>query len=334
MNRSKIEFCDHTWNPITGCMYNCENCYAKRTSIRFSGNVRLNKMAKKDYSTVSAADGKEELYVLDMPMLNETGNSLIYPFGFAPTLHRYRMNIPEKLKMGNNILVGATGDLFGKWIPNSWLDEVFEVCKKHSIHNYLFLTKNPERYKTYGVPCGMENMWYGVEITKKEEIEQISRLPADSKKFVKISLLEDIQPESNWLVFQKIDWLILGAEIKKIIPEQNWIKKIVDKADQNEIPVFMEDSLLTVVGEKDIRKEFPQQLQKLELSPKMEKRLFDSCASCKTHLKKSEMITLLARSKRGEMPKQFGFMCKECFRKFCNDLEVDIPELLGLTENK
>lgn len=337
MNRSKIGFCDHTWNPITGCRDGCENCYARRISVRFSGNVRLNKMAKKDYSMVSAADGGEDLYVLDTPMLNETGNSLVYPFGFAPTLHRYRMSIPEKLKMGNNILVGAMGDIFGEWVPDSWLNEVFEVCKKYSIHNYLFLTRNSERYKQYNVPCGMENMWYGITITKEEDIDQIANLPFDSKKFVSIgSLVGDIQPERNWMLFRQIDWILIEAEIKRgkeIVSEWSWIKRIIDKADQNGVPVFMEDSLLTIVGEKNMRREFPQQLQKSELSPKMKKKLYDSCASCKAHLKKSEMITLFARSKRGEQPKQFGFMCKECFKKFCKNTGINIPELIELTEN-
>ena len=47
MNRSKIEWCDHTLNPITGCRHNCEYCYARRMVARFSGDVRLNKMAKR-----------------------------------------------------------------------------------------------------------------------------------------------------------------------------------------------------------------------------------------------------------------------------------------------
>lgn len=337
MNRSKIGFCDHTWNPITGCRNECENCYARRMSVRFSGNVRLNKMAKKDYSMVSAADGGEDLYVLDTPMLNETGNSLVYPFGFVPTLHRYRMSIPEKLKMGNNILVGSMGDIFGEWVPDNWLDEVFEVCKKYSIHNYLFLTRNSERYKQYNVPCGMENMWYGITIVKEEDIDQIANLPFDSKKFVSIGpLVEDIQPERNWMLFRQVDWIIIEAEIRKgkgIVPEWNWIERIIDKADQNGIPIFMGDSLLTIVKKENMRREFPQQLQKLELSPKMKKKLYDSCASCKAHLKKSEMITLFARSKRGERQKQFGFMCKECFIKFCKDMGINIPELAELTES-
>ena len=61
--------------------------------------------------------------------------------------------------------------------------------------------------------------------------------------------------------------------------------------------------------------------------------LYDTCAECKAHLKKSDMITLLARSKRGEQPKQFGFMCKDCFKQFCKKLGLDIPELAELAES-
>lgn len=118
MNRSKIEWCDHTWNPITGCWHNCEYCYARKMSTRFAGDVRLNKMAKKDYFMLPAADSKRKLYVLDAPMLNETGNPLVYPFGFEPTFHRYRQNMLDKLKMGNNIFVGAMADIWGTWVPD------------------------------------------------------------------------------------------------------------------------------------------------------------------------------------------------------------------------
>lgn len=45
------------------------------------------------------------------------------------------------------------------------------------------------------------------------------------------------------------------------------------------------------------------------------------------------MITLLARSKRGEQPKQFGFMCKECFKKFCKEIGLDVPQLAEFAES-
>ena len=35
------------------------------------------------------------------------GSEVLYPFGFEPTLHRYRYGVLDKLKMGQNILVGA-----------------------------------------------------------------------------------------------------------------------------------------------------------------------------------------------------------------------------------
>lgn len=340
MNRSKIEWCDHTWNPITGCRHNCHYCYARTMAARFAGDVRLNKMAKKDYSLITAADGGEDVYLLDAPMINETGKTLVYPFGFEPTFHRYRMAYPEKLKIGVNIFVGAMSDIFGKWVPDSWLDEIFAACEKYSVHNYLFLTKYAERYLEHGVPVGLENMWYGTTITKEGDIERISYLPDLENRFVSIEpLLEDIYPEKHRLI-NRLDWIIIGAETgrskDKVIPEFEWIKKIVVKADSEGIPVFMKDNLIPVVGEKNMRREFPEQLRhsKMEISPKMKKRLFDVCAECKVHLKKSDMITLLARSKRGEQPKQFGFMCKDCFIKMCQEFGVGIPDLSELKESK
>ncbi len=339
MNKSKIEWCDHTWNPITGCRHDCEYCYARRMTARFAGEIRLNLMAKKDYTTIPAADNGNEIYVLDNPMLNVTGNALVYPFGFEPTFHRYRMDIPGKLKMGNNIFVGAMADVFGEWVPDEWIDEIFDVCEKNPVHNYLFLTKNVSRYSHYGVPTqGKENMWYGTTVTRESEVSRFNSLPAFGNTFVSIEpLLEDIEPEKHNIMFKQVKWVIIGAETgrqkNKITPEFEWIKKIVVEADYNGVPVFMKDSLIPIVGEKNMRREFPKQLQHSEISPKLKKKLYDNCSSCKVHLKKSEMITLLARSRRGEQPKQFGFMCKSCFTKFCNDLGIDIPMLAEFADS-
>lgn len=37
MNKSKIEWCDYTWNPVTGCFHKCEYCYARKQAKRFEG---------------------------------------------------------------------------------------------------------------------------------------------------------------------------------------------------------------------------------------------------------------------------------------------------------
>lgn len=35
MNTTKIEWCDSTWNPVTGCLHRCSYCYARRIAKRF-----------------------------------------------------------------------------------------------------------------------------------------------------------------------------------------------------------------------------------------------------------------------------------------------------------
>ncbi len=303
---------------------------------RFSGDVRLNKNAKKDYSMVPAADGGEDLYVLDTPMLNENGNPLVYPFGFDPTLHRYRLDYLEKLKMGNNIFVGAMADVFGNWVPDEWILEIFNICRKSSIHNYLFLTKNPERYERIdaaGTLPAEKNWWYGSTLTRPEDKCFISNVH---------NTFWSIEPiHAPFHIWEKDEfsprWVIIGAETGrhkgKIIPEKEWIQDIVKWCDQCEIPIFMKDSLLPIVGEENMRRGFPGQLQHSEISPKMKKKLFDTCSECGGWLRKSDMITLLARSRRGEQPKKIGFMCKACFKKFCEGQGLEIPELAGLAED-
>lgn len=332
MNRSKIEYVDHTWNPITGCRHECNYCYAKKMTYRFAGDVKHNLMATKDYLTQDAPDGSGKIYVLEKPMCNGTGHPLVYPFGFEPTLHRYRMNVLDKLKMGNNIFVGAMADVFGPCIPDEWISEVLKTCVDNSMHNYLFLTKNPKRYTEYGVPAGMQNIWYGTTITKEEEMNRFNSLPAGCKTFVSMEpILEDLNPEHHNILFRQVDWVILGAETgnrkNKISPKTEWVEKILCHCAKFKTPVFMKDSMIPIVGEKNMRREFPPELMRKEQSLKVKKRLEGDCCQCRTHMRKNEMIALCARSQRGEQPKQFAFMCKKCFEKFCNDNAIEMPKL-------
>ena len=61
MNKSGIEWCDHTWNPITGCRHGCSYCYADKMSLRFCGNMKRNMLQTDQYRM------EGDLFVLDEP---------------------------------------------------------------------------------------------------------------------------------------------------------------------------------------------------------------------------------------------------------------------------
>lgn len=325
MNRSKIEWCDHTLNIVTGCRHGCQYCYARQMSRRFSGNVNLNKRETDKFRL----DG--DVYVLDEPFLDETGRQVMYPFGFEPTLHRYRYKVLDKLKMGQNIFVGAMGDLFGDFIPDAWIHDVFSICEAHPKNNYMFLTKNVQRYTDISLMNG-DNVFYGTSITTEKETHLFNFLPAFRNRFVSIEpILEDIHPEVHNLMVKQVDWIIIGAETghrkNKVIPKKSWIDKIVAEADKWGTPVFMKESLLGIIGEENMRRDFPEQLQKKEMSDKVKKRLVTKCASCGKEFRKNSMITVSVRAERGGRMRSLCHVCMECMEKICNAHNLQMPEL-------
>ena len=240
MNKTKIDWCDSTWNPVTGCMYGCEYCYARGIATRFGGNaLRIN-------------------HVLDKPFAIK-GKTQPYPFGFIPTLHRYRLN-DYIGKKGRNIFVCSMADLFGDWVPDDWIEEVFEACGKAPQHNYLFLTKNPKRYVELakkGILRCADNMWYGWSETKDAPHNTFC-LPRGAKTFVSVEpLLESLRPSLA-------DWIIVGAETgrrrDRVIPKKEWVERIVEDCREYGIPLFMKSSLAEIWGEPLIQ-EFPKTLK-------------------------------------------------------------------------
>lgn len=239
MNKTKIDWCDSTWNPVTGCMHGCEYCYAKGIATRFGGNaLGVN-------------------HVLNEPFIAK-GKAQPYPFGFVPTFHRYRLNEYSE-KQGRNIFVCSMADLFGSWVPDSWIEEVFATCEKASQHNYLFLTKNPKRYEELGEK-GMlpdsPNMWFGFSQT--ETINKSLYIPAGNI-FVSVEpILKETRPCLT-------DWVIVGAETgrrkDKVIPKREWIEQIVEDCRKHGIPVFMKSSLAEI-WEEPLIQEFPKELRK------------------------------------------------------------------------
>lgn len=328
MNKSKIEWCDHTFNIITGCLHGCDYCYARTMTRRFTGNERMNMIETDKYRK------EGELFVLDEPFLDETGHQVMYPFGFQPTLHKYRAYLLDKLKMGTNVFVGAMADVFGEWVPKDWIKYTFDICRKHQQHNYLFLTKNPQRYVDVHLPMD-DNIFYGTTITREEDVYKSGYLPAHGNTFLSIEpMLEDLHPSQHETFLRDVDWVIIGAETgrrkDKVVPKMEWIRKIVVECDYATIPVFMKDSLIPVVGEENMRRDFPKKLTEKRLSNMVKEHRTDNCMRCGVEKLKSNMVTLTARTKRSGKTVAFGFMCKDCFCTWLTEHDIELPDLEGL----
>jgi len=89
MNRTRIEWCDFTWNPVTGCYHGCDYCYARRIAHRFFPKT----------------------------------------VGFNPYFWRDRLREPLALKKPARIFVCSMADLFGDWVPREWIEAVFETVR-------------------------------------------------------------------------------------------------------------------------------------------------------------------------------------------------------------
>lgn len=107
-DRSRIEWTDRTWNPVTGCTKlspGCDHCYAEAIAHRFAG-------------------------------------SAAFPRGFAVTLHPDRLDAPRRWRTPCRVFVNSMSDLFHSQVPDGFLAQVFAVMVATPWHTYQVLTKD------------------------------------------------------------------------------------------------------------------------------------------------------------------------------------------------
>lgn len=279
MKKTKIDWADSTWNPVTGCLHGCEYCYARRIAYRFAGGfdfVSHGQYLKEHHAII---------HVLDDPGKMNDGRSAVYPFYFEPTFHRYKLDEPKHWKKPRTIFVCSMADLFGEWVPDEWIREVFKACDDAPQHRYLFLTKNPMRLCR--MASATEVFLWNVKHQnegphpKTKDYCDIPLLPIRDNWWFGSTLdnanARRFQGDSIWNTFTSIEpiteymdmgigsfgsdrWTIIGAETgnrkNKVIPKRAWVENILDAAAITGVKVFMKESLREIMGD-DFRQEFP-----------------------------------------------------------------------------
>lgn len=262
LHKSKIDWCTHTWNPVTGCKHGCEYCYARAFTERFKPHY----CETLEIEPVECPQMGNGIFVSDAParLHDETGayvRSTPYPKGFSPTLHTYTMDYPEKRLIPSRVFVSSMGDLFGSWVPDAWIEEVFASCKRAPQHTYLFLTKNPERYMQLaraGKLPEEDNFWYGSTATTPDASFWWSEY---HHTFVSIEPMLAPFETGGPDEIRKVEWVIIGAMTgtgsKKHQPKREWVEAIVQSAENTGTPVFMKENLAGVWG-PDLIREHPE----------------------------------------------------------------------------
>jgi len=251
MNKTKIEWTEATWNPVTGCTpitIGCEHCYAARIAWRLRGRHG---------------------YPEDDP--------------FRVTRHPDRLNKPLRFRKPRMIFVCSMGDLFHEDMPDEYIVEVFKVMAACPQHTFQVLTKRPGRahdvlwqHNTEHVFVGggakatwpLPNAWLGVSVenqrTADERIPLLLETPA-ACRFVSIEPmlgpvdLEELDGPGMWWdalrghVMEKggagfereydvsrLDWVIVGGETGPgARPMQSdWVRAIRDECVKRGVPFF------------------------------------------------------------------------------------------------
>lgn len=228
-DRSGIEWCEATWNPIVGCSPvspGCQYCYAARMAHRLGANPRTPQY--KDLTRVWA-----NLWM---------GGPPCHPrpeFRSNLRLVESTLDLPLRWRKPRRIFVCSMGDLFHETALDQWIRLVFGAMLLARQHTFLVLTKRPARMQSFMVkrpecfphplPWPLPNVWLGVSCEDQPRLSRLDilrQVPA-AKHFVSFEpLLEPIslaayrQPAQyhDWVEAEGgfsmpgIDWVIVGGE--------------------------------------------------------------------------------------------------------------------------
>lgn len=187
-----IEWAAWSWNPVTGCKHDCPYCYARDIAQRF------------------------------------------YSQGFEPTIHPDRLTAPHNTKLPKgadediakrNVFANSMSDLYGRWVPQAWIDAVFQAMADNPQWNFLTLTKFPKRAAELQYP---RNVWIGTSVDLQ------ARVAAAEAAFERIQCgvrWLSLEPLIEPLTFNRpdlFDWVVIGgasasSKTPAWVPPADWI---------------------------------------------------------------------------------------------------------------
>jgi protein gp37 len=178
-SNESIDWAKWSWNPVTGCKYDCGYCYARVMAGRFATH---------------------------------------YPQGFEPYFYEERLAAPQNTRIPparhheagiRNVFVCSMGELFGDWVAKKWIDRVLAAVRKSPQWNYIFLTKNPSRLVDIEWP---KNAWVGTTVDRQSRVAPAVAAFKKIKATVRFVSCEPLLEAIKFPTLKCFDWLIIGAQ--------------------------------------------------------------------------------------------------------------------------
>lgn len=209
MSQSRIEWTEATWNPTVGCTKisaGCKHCYAEAMAVR----------------------------------LHAMG-TLGYENGFKLTILPDRLSEPLRRKKPTVYFVNSMSDLFHKSIPDSYIDQVFDVIARSPQHTFQVLTKRADRmaqhFRNRTVP---RNAWLGVTVeNRKDGVPRIDKL-REIDTTIRFLSVEPLLENIGEIDLTDIHWVIVGGESgPKARPMKlEWVDSIRQQCEEFDVAFF------------------------------------------------------------------------------------------------
>lgn len=216
-DRSRIEWTEATWNPVTGCdrvSPGCDNCYALALARR------LKAMGAEKYQ--------------------QDGDPRTSGLGFAVAVHPASLDQPRRWHSPRTVFVNSMSDLFHAKVPVAFVRDVFDVMVDTPQHTYQVLTKRPLRASRIADQLPWPpNVWLGTSIESLDFAHRVDHLRR-VRATVRFLSCEPLLGPLDGLDLTGIDWVIAGGESGAGYRPMDvrWARGIRDACLRAEVPFF------------------------------------------------------------------------------------------------
>jgi protein gp37 len=241
MENSKIEWCDHTFNPWMGCTKvspGCDNCYAEALTKRY-GKVKWGPHGERKRTS-------ENYWKQPLRWAKKAGEAQAYWLRWSDA--KYPPPRPR-------VFCASLADWLDNQVPQELREDLARLINVTPELDWLLLTKRIENFSklspwplpTPGGDHGQipfpRNVWLGITTEDQEHYNKrwpiLARIPAAVRFISYEPALGPLDLDQNG-AFLTPDWVIAGGESgpHARTPDSAWFSDLRGQCDVSGIPFF------------------------------------------------------------------------------------------------